>query len=202
MIASIAALQDDVIRIGDYRLNDYLTLVEKFHGSVAPGMVMGGFMVDFAIYNLPKGEFFDAICETKSCLPDAIQLLTPCTTGNGWMRVMNFSRYALGLFEKTTGEGVRVYLDPQKILDWPEVYNWFYKLKPKKEQNHTALVQEIIDAGYSLFSLQKINLKPEMLTKNAHSDKIINCSCCGEPIRSSMGNVCPACRGEDPYLYL
>ncbi len=46
-------------------------------------------MVDLALKNLPKGEFFDALCETPACLPDAVQLLTPCTVSNGWLKVVN-----------------------------------------------------------------------------------------------------------------
>ena len=37
-------------------------------------MVLGGFMVDGAYKHLPEGGFFDALCETRACLPDAIQI--------------------------------------------------------------------------------------------------------------------------------
>ena len=61
----------------------YLEMVRDFHGYVAPGMVLGGFMVDLAYKHLPEGDHYDALCETRACLPDAIQVLTPCTIGNG-----------------------------------------------------------------------------------------------------------------------
>ena len=62
-----------------------------------------------------RGCLFDAICETRNCLPDAVQLLTPCTIGNGWLKVVNVGRFALTLYDKYQGEGVRVYLDPAKV---------------------------------------------------------------------------------------
>ena len=31
-------------------------------------------MVDGAYKHLPEGGFFDALCETRACLPDAIQI--------------------------------------------------------------------------------------------------------------------------------
>ena len=59
------------------------------------GVVIGGFMVDMAYKHLPEGVLLDAFCETEKCLPDAIQLLTPCTMGNGWLKVNNIGRFAL-----------------------------------------------------------------------------------------------------------
>ena len=55
--------------------------------------------MDTALKNLPKGEFFDAICETAVCLPDAVQLLTPCTIGNGCMKIFDTGRVAVTLYE-------------------------------------------------------------------------------------------------------
>lgn len=97
--------------------NEYIEMVKGFHRHVAPGVVIGGFMVDLAYRNLPQGEYFDAISETRSCLPDAIQLLTPCTVGNGWLRIIDLGRFAMSLFEKYTGNGVRVCVDSQKLSD-------------------------------------------------------------------------------------
>jgi formylmethanofuran dehydrogenase subunit E len=99
------------MKIGSYSYDEYVHLVKSFHGSLAPGLVIGGFIVDLALKNLPEGEFFDAICETSVCLPDAVQLLTPCTIGNGWMKIFDTGRFAVTLYEKESGEGVRVYLE-------------------------------------------------------------------------------------------
>jgi hypothetical protein len=42
----------------------------------------------------------------QNACPDAVQILTPCTVGNGWMRILNLGRYAVTLNDKFTGEGV------------------------------------------------------------------------------------------------
>ena len=91
--------------VGEYTYEEFLDAVESFHGYRAPGVVIGGVMVDFAMQKLPSNTLFDAISETTYCLPDAIQLLTPCTTGNGWLRVFNLGRYALSLYDKYQGNG-------------------------------------------------------------------------------------------------
>ena len=78
-------------------------------------------MVDLAMEQIPKSVLFDTICETSSCLPDSVQLLTPCTVGNGWLRIINLGRYAISLYDKYKGKGVRIYLDPKKLQGLDEI---------------------------------------------------------------------------------
>ena len=111
--------------IGQYSFQEYCDLVQAFHGYPAPGVLIGGYMVTAAQQRLPAGVLYDAICETRSCLPDAIQLLTPCSVGNGWLRVLHFGRYALSLYDKHTGEGWRVFVDPAKLEEWAEIKTGF-----------------------------------------------------------------------------
>ena len=102
------------MNIRSYTFEQYVERVRDFHGFAAPGVLIGGFMVELAYQHLPEEGLFDAISETAKCLPDAIQLLTPCTVGNGWLTVINMGRYAMTLYNKYTGEGVRVFVDPLK----------------------------------------------------------------------------------------
>lgn len=90
---------------------------------------------------------FEAVVETRKCLPDAVQLLTLCSAGNNWMKVHNLGRYAVSLFDKHTGEGVRVSVDPAKLDAFPEIRGWFLKEKPKKDQDEVRLLSEIEEAG-------------------------------------------------------
>ena len=179
--------------------DEYLEMIKGFHGHVAPGMVLGGFMVDLAYKNLPDGELFDAVCETRSCLPDAIQILTPCTVGNGWLKIVNLGRYALSLFEKYTGEGVRVYVDEQKLDRWGEVRTFFFKLKPKKEQNFQRLMDEIRQAGQSIFSVQKIRMDMDFIMSHSRGGFAV-CPVCGEGFPEDDGKICRGCQGEAPYF--
>ena len=93
------------MNIGSYSFDEFLQLVKSFHGNVAPGVVIGGIMVEVARRQSARRDLFDAVCETRNCLPDAIQLLTPCTIGNGWLKVVNVGRFALSLYDKYSGEG-------------------------------------------------------------------------------------------------
>ena len=79
--------------IGSYSFEEYIDKVKAFHGHVAPGLVVGGYMVDLALQHFPPGRLFDALSETRACLPDAVQLLTPCTIGNGWLKIINLGRF-------------------------------------------------------------------------------------------------------------
>jgi formylmethanofuran dehydrogenase subunit E len=142
-----------------YSFEEYLNMVKSFHGNLAPGLIIGGFMVDLAMKNLPEGEFFDAISETPVCLPDAVQILTPCTFGNGWLSVVNFGRFAVTLYEKYTGKGIRVFLDTEKLNQWPEVRDWYFRKKKKSEQNKELLLAQISEAGYGLLSMQTVQVK-------------------------------------------
>lgn len=187
------------MKIGNYSYDEYVHLVKSFHGTLAPGLIIGGFMVDLALKSLPEGKFFDAICETPVCLPDSVQLLTPCTIGNGWLTILPFGRFAITFFEKYGGEGVRVYLDPAKMDAFPEIKSWFLKLKPKKDQDPERLIEEIKEAGPSLFSIQRVRVEPESVRRKKMGP-VANCPLCGEPYPVRHGSFCKACQGESPYV--
>lgn len=181
--------------------DEYIEMVKAFNGHVAPGMILGGFMVDLAYQHLPQGEYFDAICETRACLPDAIQILTPCTVGNGWLRIVNLGRFALSLFEKYTGNGVRVYLDNQKLDDWPEIKTFFFKLRPKQEQDSEALICEVIRAHTSVLGIQRVMIDVDHI-QSPHRGVFAVCPSCGEGYPEDDGEICLGCRGEAPYSYV
>jgi formylmethanofuran dehydrogenase subunit E len=187
------------ITICNRSLNEYIEMVKTFHGNAAPGVVIGGFMVDLAYQNLPEGEFFDAISETRSCLPDAIQLLTPCTIGNGWLRIIDLGRFALSLFEKYTGNGLRVYVDSRKLDDWPELKTFFFKLKQKKEQDSEAVMHEIKLAGTSILGIQKVRVDLNSILSKHHGAFTV-CPSCGEGYPKADGEICLGCQGKAPYL--
>jgi len=187
------------MNIGTHSFDEFVGLVRSFHGYAAPGVLIGGFMVDLALRNLPEGELFDAVCETPKCLPDAIQLLTPSTVGNGWLKILNFGRYALSFYEKYEGAGVRVFLDPSKLENWSEIKNWFFKLKPKKEQDSQLLQNQIREAGFGLYSLQNVEIQPQFLKKKDRGGFVV-CPLCSEAYPHDDGGICRACQGEAPYL--
>lgn len=187
------------MHIGSHSFDEFLQLVKSFHGHIAPGMIIGGIMVDTARRQLPAEVLFDAVCETRNCLPDAIQILTPCTIGNGWLKVINVGRFALTLYDKFQGEGVRVFLDPAKTADWPEINTWYLKLKPKKEQDSALLREQIRQAGPEILGWQRVSLRPQFLGRRNRGRMVI-CPLCREAYPAQDGGICRACQGEAPYL--
>jgi formylmethanofuran dehydrogenase subunit E len=170
-----------------------------FHGRIAPGMLIGGFMVDLATKNLPPGEFFDVICESGKCLPDSVQILTPCSIGNGWLQVLKIGRFALTFFEKVSGNGIRVYLDPQKLASWPEIDEWFLRRVPKEKQDTSALLAAIKRAGTKILSKQTVTVDISRMERRK-GQKVALCPSCGEAFPAEHGVACRACRGEITYL--
>jgi len=182
-----------------FELDGYIQLVESFHNYAAPGVILGGFMVNLAKGHLPEGTLFNALCETSVCLADAIQLLTPCTIGNGRLKILNLGRYALSLFDKDKGIGVRVFLLPQKIDENSEIRNWFFKVKPKPEQNMDLLIAQIREAGETLCGIHPVRVRPELLKKEKRGEIVI-CPCCQEAYPAKDGEVCRGCQGDSPYI--
>lgn len=186
------------MNICTYSYEEYLHLVKSFHGNLAPGLIIGGFIVDLAMKNLPEGEFFDAVCETPVCLPDAVQILTPCTIGNGWLSIVPFGKFAVTLYEKYSGKGVRVYLDTEKLNKWPEIRDWYLKKKKKSEQNPDVLLAQIKEAGHGLLSIQHLQVEPEKVRRKKMGPVGV-CPLCGEAYPAKDGDKCRSCQGDTPY---
>ncbi|WP_319779004.1 FmdE family protein [Maridesulfovibrio sp.] len=184
--------------IGPYTYDEFIEAARRFHGSPAPGLILGGYMMEEARRHLPEGTIFDAISETSWCLPDAVQMLTVCSTGNGWLRVKNLGVYALSLYDKYTGKGVRIRVDPEKLKDWPEIESWFFKRRPKHEQDSVKLHAEIREAGASFCSIESVQIKPEAMVKRSKGG-ITTCPICGDAYPGSFGAICRSCQGESPY---
>ncbi|HMB30488.1 MAG TPA: formylmethanofuran dehydrogenase subunit E family protein, partial [Desulfohalobiaceae bacterium] len=65
------------MNIGSYTFEDFQEMAKKFHGYPAPGLMVGGYMVETVKSKILTGTLFEAVVETRKCLPDAVQLLTP-----------------------------------------------------------------------------------------------------------------------------
>ncbi len=188
------------MNIGSYTFTEFRTLAENFHGYAAPGLLIGAYMVEKGKRALPEGTLFEAIVETDKCLPDAVQLLTLCSTGNKRMKVFSLGRYAVALFDKYTGEGVRVSLDAEKMNAWPEITAWFFKKKPKAEQDSERLEKEIESAGDSFCKIETVRVQPQYVG-HTHMQHIAICPVCGEAYPGEDGPICRGCQGEAPYTH-
>lgn len=187
-------------QIGPYSFEAFVARVREFHGFPAPGVVLGGVMVAAAVKGLPAAILYDALCETEKCLPDAVQLLTPCTIGNGWLRIRPWGRFALALYDKQSGAGIRAVLDTDHLEGSPEIKTWYYKLKPKEETYSERLLADIREAGTGICRLQKIQIQPALLVKE-HRGKRVICPLCREAYPDDGKGSCPACLGGAGDVY-
>jgi formylmethanofuran dehydrogenase subunit E len=184
--------------IGPYTWEEYIKRVNSFHGYAAPGVIIGGIMISIAMERVLKGILFNVICETATCLPDAVQLLTPCTVGNGWLRIIDLGRFAVSLYGKNDGKGERIYLDAKKLQNWDEIEAWFLKLKDKREQNVEQLREQIRRAGRDIYKIHPVRIKSQYLIK--YSKGFIGiCEICGEAYPVKDGTICLGCQGNSPY---
>jgi formylmethanofuran dehydrogenase subunit E len=176
---------------------EFYQAIEQFHGWKAPGVVIGGFMVDLAQGRIGPGVEADAIVETTHCLPDAVQIFTPCTYGNGWMKVVDWDKFALTLYDKKTLEGARVWLDIGKVRRFPDVYSWYMRVVSKAELPLDVLLKSIEEAGRGMLSstpVQVIQYQGKL-----KKGKIEVCSRCGEAYPASQGERCLSCQGKGYY---
>ncbi len=186
------------MNIGEYTFEEFKQKAKDFHGYPAPGLLIGGYMVEAAKARIPEGTLFEAMVESGKCLPDAVQLLTLCSVGNNWMKIKLLGRYAVSLYDKFTGEGVRVAVDQEKLKAWPEIRAWFMKEKPKAEQDTDKLFAEIEQAGDTICSIRSVTIDKKYLG-HGHMTTIDVCPVCNEAYPGSDGSICRGCQGEDPY---
>ena len=161
--------------------------------------MLGASMVELAMHSLGDLRRAQALCETARDLPDAVQLLTSCTVGNGRLHVLELGRYALTLYHMDGGRGVRVYLDPAKTSGWPHLHRWFLGQWSGEEKEIVRLEREIRHAGISVLSTQRVYMQDTFL----HSEQkgaSLPCIACGELHPADAGPLCGACQGHSPYL--
>ncbi|MBI4767987.1 MAG: formylmethanofuran dehydrogenase subunit E family protein [Deltaproteobacteria bacterium] len=180
-------------------VEEFIGIIEKFHGWAAPGVVIGGFMVDWAQELLGQGIEADAIVETRHCLPDAVQLFTPCTCGNGWMKILDWDKFALSLYDKKNLTGYRVWMDLEKLSAFPNIYNWYMRLVEKKDLPLSVLNQDILSAGRNILRTALVRIT-RYYGKNKKGEIRI-CPVCLEAYPVRQGLHCLACQGEGYFDY-
>ena len=93
---------------------------------------------------------------------------------------------------------MRVYLDTEKLEKWPEIKSWFFKLKAKKDQDATALRDQIIEAGAEILTVERVQVDISLMAKKGKG-AIATCPSCGEAYPAKDGATCQACQGNSPY---
>jgi|WetSurMetagenome_2_1015567.scaffolds.fasta_scaffold146047_2 formylmethanofuran dehydrogenase subunit E len=173
-------------------LTECFVVGAEFHGHLSPGLAIGIFMVDLALELLGPCDLVDAVVETKQCLPDAVQIMTPCSYGNGWLTVKNWGKFALTLFDKKGHEGVRVYVNHDKLRDFPLVYRWYMR---QGKVEDSEVVSEVMEAKRAFLSWEKVAVQLPPKEKGL----VATCVFCGETYPVTGGVACLRCSGLDDY---
>lgn len=176
---------------------DFIQKLIEFHGFASPGMVLGGFLVDWARELIGPEVEADSIVETSHCLPDVVQLFTPCTIGNGWMKILDWDKFAVTLYDRRKLLGYRVWLDLDKLRSFPDLYKWYMRLVPKKDLPIEVLHEAILNAGRKPLSANSI--KVTKFYERHKKQKIAVCPQCGEAYSATQGPMCLACQGKGYY---
>ncbi|MFH0926617.1 MAG: FmdE family protein [bacterium] len=175
---------------------DLLKKLEEFHGALVPGLIIGAYMVEFAYEKLGDVQFIDAVVESKKCIADAVQLMTSCTLGNGWLKLYDFGIFAITLYNKKTKKGVRVYLDVDKIPNESIIKKWFF-MEVKKD-SHKEVNKELLQQKKAIFSFEYVQVD---IPKKAHA-KILRCKECNYPFPSFGLDKCKSCNEGITYYKL
>lgn len=184
-------------------LRDYFERCVDFHTYPAPGLLIGVFMVDYALELLGAvpGEKLYAVAETYKCAPDPLQVILNCTSGNHRLRIISIGRFAMTLNRPSTEaytDGVRVFVDPARLDKYPVLKLWFSNDPSfQKQSMEYDLIDEIFTARREIFSAERVRVKvtPKQKWKSA------KCSVCGETIPDDMliDGVCGVCCGSMSY---
>jgi formylmethanofuran dehydrogenase subunit E len=166
------------------KIKGYMHDIIDFHTSPAPGVLIGAFMVDYAmeLLGVAADEKLYGVCETPKCAPDALQVIAHCTTGNNRLRVIPIGKFAITLNAATvtqTAEAIRVYVDREKLKKFPIIDVW-YANSPcfDKPTMKDALQEEIFRAGREILSFERVRVN--VVAKRKWQP--VTCPCCGDSI--------------------
>jgi formylmethanofuran dehydrogenase subunit E len=184
-------------------LQQEILQLAEFHTYPAPGVLIGAFMVDYAmeLLGVKKGRKLYGVCETPKCLPDALQILAHVTIGNNRLKIVPIGKFAIAMnlpSEDLTADAVRVYVDLEKLKKYPTVDIWYtnspaFDRKSMKGQ----LFDEIFRAGRNILSSEWVRV----IVKKKENWSSVTCSCCGETIPDYLmeGDRCRACGSMKYY---
>jgi formylmethanofuran dehydrogenase subunit E len=113
------------------------------------------------------------------------------------MKILDWDKFALSLYDRRTKQGYRVWVDREKMRPYPELYKWYMRLIPKKELPLDVLLGIILKAGRHVLSSRAI-------TMTQYDDRVkktdINvCPVCNEAFTAAQGSICRACQGNGYY---
>lgn len=175
----------------------------------APGVVIGTAMVSLGLEQLKDVKKLGAVAEARACLSDAVQALTGCTVGNKYLKIYDeIGRYAIVLYDRIDGKGLRVFIDLKKIkeAETPELYKFFHRKRAPEVQydmearalSAKKVIKEFLEINHDIFGVENVMIK--------HLEKEVIlpakvCVICGESFTCSNNDVesCLVCSKKQDY---
>ena len=185
------------------RLKEDMLRCTAFHTAPAPGVLIGAIMVDYALELLEatSEEKLFAVCETPKCLPDTLQVIAHSTTGNGRLTVLPIGKFAITVnraTDESSAEGVRVYVDGEKLKKFPVIDMW-YANSPQYQKHTmgTSLQDEIFRAKREILSSERVRVP----VTGKQKWKPVTCPSCGESVPDYLvvNGKCAACSSKNYY---
>ncbi|MDR3290812.1 MAG: FmdE family protein [Methanobrevibacter sp.] len=179
---------------------EQLAKVEKFHGHLCGGIVMGTKMTMHALEHLgmklnEKNKDLLVFVEIDRCMADAVQVVSGCTIGKRTLKLMDYGRFSATFYKISAGEGVR-------ITD-NDIQN------QNEEESKEDLVERLSSTpNEELFSLRKVKLRLKESDFPGKDFSKIVCPICNEIVkddkyivRNGVG-ICKACGEGSYYEYI
>jgi formylmethanofuran dehydrogenase subunit E len=182
-----------------FSFDQFVIDMEAFHGDRAPGIVVGGLMLEAALAKVGETPDLAIVVETYNCLPDAAQMLTHCTIGNGGLTVYDWGKFALTAYNRNSLTGVRTWIVTEAVARWPLIDQWFNPTRPRSgPPEFESLAKELIRARSELIGLRDVNI----VLKEDAGQKKKTCICpdCGESYFLKCGSKCSTCQGMAYYV--
>lgn len=164
----------------------------EFHGHACPGLALGYRVATAAMNRLTsdraEDEEFVAVVENDACGVDAVQLVCGCTFGKGNLVFRDHGKQAFTFYNRSTGEGLRVYAEPVYMDDSDD--GRFVELMRKTERTDDEnaefgrimerRINRILDMPESSFL--RFGTPKETVPERARIFSSVHCDACGERV--------------------
>jgi len=203
------------------KVEELLEYAREFHGHTCPYLALGIRASLIAMEELGVGrldnsgsvdESILAIVEVNSCFTDGVQVATGCTLGNNSLIYLDLGKTALTLVRRSTWEGVRVYIDAERLEKYypPEARELFKKVirerkgtpedRKRLRELWESLAKTMLHLPGEEFKIERVKVLP---VEQAPIFESIRCSKCGELAMSrrivyiNEKPLCYKCAGEE-----
>ncbi|AJC72408.1 formylmethanofuran dehydrogenase subunit E [Thermococcus guaymasensis DSM 11113] len=212
--------------VNEGKAEEVLEYAREFHGHVCPYLALGIRASLIAMEELGVGrldhfgsvdESILAIVEVNNCFTDGVQVATGCTLGNNSLIYLDLGKTALTLVRRSTWEGIRVYIDAERLEKYypPEAKGLFKKViqerkgtpeeRKRLRELWESLAKTMLHLPREEFKIERVTVPPIELAPIFES---IRCSKCGELAMSRRivyingEPLCYRCAGEEYHAVI